>query len=284
MFRYACFGLTVDSELELPNLPPGDGDPDVAIRLGRVPHSPGATMDEEIVLHPLGGTFRIKEGREIVLDPPPGADPDLLRVLLTGRMMAFLLRQRGWLPLHASGVDIDGRAVLFLGAAGRGKSTIAAAFHRQGRRVVTDDVGAIRPVIGRRCVVCPGGSRIRLKDDSRSVLDGTELRRVFQWDKHTLDLAGVEPPDPLPVGRIYVLDYGTEIGNELIPPLTAAALLSTHSFVVRRRMNREALSAHIRDCALVAATVPVLRLVRLRSLAALPELVRQVEADVAAAV
>src|SRR5665213_2382780 len=127
MFLYACFGLTVLSDVELPGLPPGDGEPDVVIGLGSVPRTPRkATMDDEIAFHARGGAFHIKQGREIVLDPPPGVDIGLLRVLLMGRIMAFLLRQRGWLPLHASGIDIDGQAVLFLGASGSGKSTTAA--------------------------------------------------------------------------------------------------------------------------------------------------------------
>src|ERR1700733_4579320 len=110
MFLYSFFGLAIHSEVELADLPGGTGDPDVVIRLGSVPRTPRkATMREEIAFHARGGAFHIKEGREIVLDPEPGADPSLLRVLLAGRMMAFLLRQRGWLPTHRSGIEGGGK-------------------------------------------------------------------------------------------------------------------------------------------------------------------------------
>jgi hypothetical protein len=285
MFRHSCFGLTIHSEIEIPELPAlpsGRGEPDVVIRLGSVPRAPRkATMDEEIAFTE-GGAFHVIQGREIVLDPLPGVDPDVLRILLTGRMMAFLLRQRGWLPLHASGVEIGGQAALFLGASGAGKSTTAAAFHSQGYAVITDDVGAVRIAAGPRCLVRPAGSRIRLLDDSRVVFGDLDPKGIFQWDKHTFNLDGGCLPGLFPVRRIYILDFGPELRHEAIPPLSAVALLSTHSFVLRRRMDREALAVHVRDCSSVAGTVGVFRLVRPRSLAALPDLVRWVEMDIAA--
>ena len=58
------------------------------------------------------GHFARLRAREMPDDPLPGADPEAMRVILIGRMMAYLLRQRGWLSLHGSGVSIDGRAVL----------------------------------------------------------------------------------------------------------------------------------------------------------------------------
>ena len=48
------------------------------------------------------------------------------------------------LALHASVVEVDGRAVAFLGASRRGKSTLAAALARRGYSVLSDDC----------CVLC----------------------------------------------------------------------------------------------------------------------------------
>jgi hypothetical protein len=278
MFRYSAFALSIHSEVELPDLPPGGTQADVMIRFGNVPRTRRlATMDEELALHTHAGAFLIRQGREIILDPLPGVDADLLRVLLVGRMMAFLLRQRGFLPLHASGVALDGRVALFLGDSGSGKSTIAAGFHARGHRIVTDDVGAVRVIAGGKCVVGPAGSRIRLLNDSRSVFEGAEPPGIFQWDKHLFDLAGGTLQELLPVSRIYLLEYGPELRGELVPPLCAVPALSMRSFVKHGRMNKEALAAHLRDCSAVANLVPVFRLIRPHSLQALPLVVRWVE-------
>ena len=280
MFRYSGFGLCIHSEIELPGLPPGGAEPDVMICFGFVSCVPRqATADEEVAIHDLAGRFHIRQGREILVDPAPGVDPAVLQVVLAGRMMAFLLRQRGWLSLHASAVRIDGQAILFLGTSGAGKSTIAAAFHKRGHNAITDDVGAVRVVRRGECVLCPAGPRVRLLDDSRSVFEGIEPAGVFQWDKHVYDLSRGELEDMMPVRLIYALTDGDELEAELIPPLAASVLLSRNSFVRHMRMNTTALAGHVRDCAAVAAAVPVYRLTRPRSLAALPALVRWIEAD-----
>jgi hypothetical protein len=279
MFLYSGFGLSIHSEVELPDLPPGDSEADVVIRFGAVSRIPRkASMDEEIALHNLAGAFHIRQGREIIVDPFPGVDPALLQVLLVGRMMAFLLRQRGWLPLHASAVVIEGQAILFLGASGSGKSTTVAAFHSRGHHVITDDVAAVRVSESGQCLLRPGGSRIRLLDDSRAAFEGAEPRGVLQWDKHLFDLARGDLRDVVQVGGIYLLTYGEGgLCRETIQPLEVVAVLSTNSIVKHGRLNKEALSAHLRDCAAVAGAVPVYRLARPRSLHALPDLVRSIE-------
>jgi hypothetical protein len=280
MFRYSWFLLSIHSEIELPGLPPGDPEADVVIRLGSVCRTRShASVEEEVAINDLAGRFHMKQGREIVVDPAPGVDPALLRVMLTGRMMAYLLRQRGWLPLHASGVLIAGKAVLFLGASGAGKSTAAAAFHSRGHQVVTDDVGPVRVTAGGECILRPAGPALRLRDGSRSVFGGTEPRGDFQWDKHVFDLSGNGRVTLAPVRLIYVLADGDSLKQELIRPLSAAILLSRTSFIKHGRMNKEALAIHLRDCSAVASAVPVFRLTRRRSLEELPELAHFIEKE-----
>jgi hypothetical protein len=283
MFRYSWFLLSIHSEIELPGLPPGGPEPDVIIRLGSVPRTgPYASVDEEIAINDLAGRFHMRQGCEIVVDPAPGADPALLRVVLAGRMMAFLLRQRGWLPLHASGILLGGQAVLFLGASGTGKSTTAAAFHARGHQVITDDVAPVRVTAGGECILHPAGPVLRLREDSRSVFGGTEPRGDFQWDKHVFDLSRNGRVDLAPVRFIYLLEDGESLRQELIIPLSAATVLSRVSFTRHGRMTKEALAVHLRDCSAVASAVPVFRLARRRSLAALPELVQWIERRVGA--
>jgi hypothetical protein len=279
MYPYSAYGLCIHSELELPGLPEGGGRPDVIFRFGAVDSTePRTTIGQEIAHHAKGGWFLISEGREIVMHPPQDVDPDLLCVLLLGRMMAFLLRQRGWLPLHASGVNIDGRAVLFLGSSGAGKSTLAAAFHARGHQLITDDVAAVR-IVSDQCIVLPAGPRVRLLKDASSVFAGSNPEDTFQWRKHLFHLAGPALPDWLEVSRIYLLSWGERIGGEIIPPMRAAAELSRNSVVRHRRMDIAALAAHLQAIAAVTLSVPFGRLYRPRSMDSLAALIRWVEAD-----
>ena len=72
--------------------------------------------------------------------PMSGADPDLLPVLVSGSLLAFVLTMRGETVLHASAVQVGDAALAFVGASGMGKSTMATLLCADGARLVTDDV------------------------------------------------------------------------------------------------------------------------------------------------
>lgn len=70
-------------------------------------------------------------------DPLHLAEP--VRMLLD-QVLPRLLFHQGRAVLHASAVILsDGLAVAFLGDTGRGKSTIAGSYHRDGAELLTDD-------------------------------------------------------------------------------------------------------------------------------------------------
>lgn len=64
--------------------------------------------------------------------------------LLLDQVLPLVAGSAQRLPLHASVVEVDGRAVAFLGATRHGKSTLAAALARRGHPVLSDDC----------CVLC----------------------------------------------------------------------------------------------------------------------------------
>ena len=70
--------------------------------------------------------------------PGPALNPDLFRLLC-----GFLLLQEGGVVLHASAVVDRGRAWVFSGASGSGKTTIAGL--AGDRRVLNDETIALRP-------------------------------------------------------------------------------------------------------------------------------------------
>ncbi|NEX18412.1 MAG: hypothetical protein C1943_17865 [Halochromatium sp.] len=89
--------------------------------------------------------YRVQDGREILVDPLPDADPGDVRLWLLGTALGALLHQRGLLPLHVSALALSGGAYAFCGDSGAGKSTLAAALHRRGLALLTDDVGLAVP-------------------------------------------------------------------------------------------------------------------------------------------
>jgi hypothetical protein len=166
--------------------------------------------------------FAYADGTRIVVDRagenvwasvPEGATDEDTGTYLLGPTLGFVLRLRGLVCLHASVIEVDANAIAFAGAAGAGKSSIAAAFAKRGHRVLTDDVSAFREFRGRVHVV-PAYPRIRLWPDSVNALFGSReaLPRITPtWDKRYLDLNGAQRPftdEPLPLAAIYLLHRG----------------------------------------------------------------------------
>lgn len=69
-----------------------------------------------------------RDGTDARFVPVADADAAEVEKLRRGAVRLLLTHLAGGIPLHASAVAIDGQAVVFVGGAGHGKSTLAAAF------------------------------------------------------------------------------------------------------------------------------------------------------------
>jgi len=154
-----------------------------------------------------------------------------------------------------------------------------AAFHARGHHVVTDDVAAVHVQGDGQCLLRAAGSRLRLFDDSTAVFRGMKTEQALQWDKHLFDVTRGELRNLIQVCHIYKLTYGNRLSLESIPPLEAVAVLSQNSIVKHLRLDKDALAAHLRECATVAGAVRVFELIRPRSLSDLPDLVHSIETE-----
>jgi hypothetical protein len=79
------------------------------------------------------------DGRVVEGWPAPGVTEDTAQHLYLNQVLPLALSKQGKLVFHASAVEIHGVAVAFMGASGKGKSTLAAGFASAGYRFLTDD-------------------------------------------------------------------------------------------------------------------------------------------------
>lgn len=100
----------------------------------------------------------------------PGVQPDIAGLFFVGGVIACILTLSGKCVLHASAVEIGGRALAFVGGMGMGKSTLAALFCAMGAQFITDDVLRLKPD-GRTFYCFPGTSGIRLRKDISALAD-----------------------------------------------------------------------------------------------------------------
>jgi hypothetical protein len=157
--------------------------------------------------------FFERAGTEIWVTWPPSLTLEATVSYLLGPVMGFLLRLRGVTCLHASAVALGGHAVGFLGPAGTGKSTTAAAFAARGHAVLADDVVALA-VRGDDILAQPGYPCIRLRPtalEALAAVGGQWPRLPADWGErryhHDLTRNGFRfHQEPLPLAAVYLLD------------------------------------------------------------------------------
>jgi hypothetical protein len=297
VYSYTAYGLGIRSTLYLPELVPEDIAPEVILRLGEIRQGGlaldtdgtgfWAAADEAVRYLPGIGTFWIRGGREIIVDPAPGVEEQVLRLAILGPAFAVLLHQRGRFVLHASAVASSGSAVVFAGGSGWGKSTLAAALHARGCSMVSDDVTAI-VVGGEHPIVLPGFPQFKLWPEAVESLGGlpeTLPRLHPSFEKRARHVAHGFNRDHLPLRRIYVLAEGSEPAIEPLQPHEALLELLRHwygsRFGDRLLQANGAAVTHLHQCAALANCVPIHRLRRPPPIRALFDLAGLVEDDLA---
>lgn len=296
VFCYYAYGLTIQSALPLPELPPAiTTSIDVSIRVGSLDWSPPDPDDPEICfpVHAQEtylfwgqvGKFLIRNGREVVIEPAAEAEERVVRLPLLGAVMAVLLHQRGLLVMHATSVAVNQQAVAFVGVKGQGKSTTAAALYKQGYPLLADDVVALDLTTGLPQVI-PGFPQFRLWADAvTTVFEGDldQLPRVHpQLDKRACRITEGFATESLPLKRLYVLAGGSVPAIQPLDPQTAIKQLISHSYVARfgnQLLQGQRASLHFQQCMTLAKHAPVCLLERPRSLSLLPDVVQLVKKD-----
>jgi len=317
--RYRAYGLTIASELPLPELAFGvdvesttGGDVQVFLVRGHKECSSPTHWFLTYTL-PTGGLWlscarygdgyllRFPEladfsvdarGREIICTAEPETPPDTLRHLLLDQVLPLVLHLRGRVALHATAVLLPLGVCAFVGLTGAGKSTLAASFLRSGFSVINDDCLVVEEQ-GEEVYALPSYPGLRLWDDSREALYGvsspslpvahyTAKQRLILTDwSHSLFTTRH------PVAGVYSLIRSTERGEgaKLTEPRMQRlswrdGVVELLSHVFRLdTMNREASIRELNFLARVVAQVPVCQLWMPNAFSTLPAVQKMVLAD-----
>ncbi|MFC0304446.1 serine kinase [Sphingomonas sp. C8-2] len=279
--EYFAFGLSIRSDIPLPELSPSEltgRDADLSIRLepcGRPlpPEASGVVID----LDPDGGhylawpgvaAFRFHGPARIDVEPYPGISAELLAFPLLGPVFGLMLHMRGALVLHASGVAIGGRSAVFVGDKMAGKSTTAGAFVEAGHRLLTDDLLAIDlvdPLVPR---ILPAFAQLKLSEESSAAIDLGDAEALplahASLPKRQFRLGGGFSHRQVRPDHIFVLQRGGEA--PMVEPLEGFdALGAVMRFSYIARFGRAVLAGaaeaeHLQRCGRLARTAQVSRL------------------------
>jgi hypothetical protein len=270
---YACgwrmrTGLPLVGAIPWPSLAPGR--PDIAFVAasvdGELP-SPALDVrtvqiaaDGKALVRFKAGYFRIAHDR-VTCDLGVWPDSPELAPIVFGNILACLGLQHGRLPLHASAVAVDGRAILLLGRAGAGKSALAAAFARAGHSVLADEAA----MVSEACCL-PAGGPLHLADDMLTAAGidpaGLPLCEWFSGLPKRPWLGGAAPdPKPYPIAAVICLgkreaDAASHQPSRVAQEQAAEAILN-HLFW-RDMLRLAAFEAGLRrEAAILASAAPV---------------------------
>lgn len=282
-YCYRLHGLTIASEIELPQLEPRRVDEiasaDIRIRRGELPDPAKGRPTDVPYVHLWGsgalmyfpdlGRYLIEDGREVVVDASRDAEPAVVRLFILGSVMGMACHQRGLMALHASAVAFDDQVVAFMGWQGAGKSTLAAHCLAAGARLVSDDLLVV--TLGRdgRAHAHPGVPALKLWGNALEALGRTSEGLPRDWwreDKYHVSCSrAVETP--LDLRHVLLLDEDETTGDGTLTPLNGAQsirALVANTYRVEYLDIAGRRDRHFRDCALLASNVPVSRLGRRR--------------------
>ena len=266
---YRAYGLCIRSEIAAPFAAPGrENGADLTIRVGAAPASLGDSTGVwggwqaapgRLLLN-VEGTARYlitEQGRDVVVAPAAVGD-GAVGVFLFGSVLGACLQQRGYLTLHASAIETDAGAVLFAGARGIGKSTLAAALLDRGYRMLADDISAVALDAGGRPEVFGAFPHIRLWADVMERLRWDGQQRALEEVRGTRRKWCVPVERfreaPLPVSAVCVLRAHDRGSIEIRPAPPAAAFANVVRQTYRPQVVR-ALGFERRRFRMVAAVV-----------------------------
>ncbi|WP_292290416.1 hypothetical protein [Marivita sp.] len=279
-YHYSVFGLTLASDFDFEVLEKADppvAGPDVTVKrvigMTRPTHPADPffdiTPDRQYLHWQAVAAFSIESPGLVLVEPHDGISDHLVSQAFLGLVISLVLERRGVLCLHASAVSVNGRAALFLGDKGAGKSTTSCAVQSRGHSPLTDDLVAVADAAGAVSApfVQPGFSSMKLWPDSIAALalpEDADDRRVHPsvskiQKRMPMEIAN----DPAPMGAIFLLRRSSETQAPKVfrlPPHLALQAVLRFTFMARygeSRLGPDHLVLHMKRCGGVVANVPV---------------------------
>lgn len=195
--------------------------------------------DEEVIFDISASTIAYKPDRDWT---------GVMPVSFYSTVAALIAAWRGLVPLHASAVAIDGRAVLVVGRSGAGKSTLTAGLLALGARFIADDLVVLS--VGRhRIDVQRGRPTIRLHPDTAGPVDPHAAPVLGDPLGKWLARPDDRQREALALGAVVILDAAD---------VAPAAQLLPHLFRRRRMAALPMRDMLIQDILAIASRVPVL--------------------------
>ena len=298
MNKKNAFGINIASEIDIPEFLPTDMDPEVYFRLGtvhlpfKVKESPIRVItstEEGILLYWSEiGTFLVKDGSEVIIDPIEGVDESLIKLVLTGPVIGVILHQRGFKVFHSSVVYSRAHdvTVAFVASKGEGKSTMAAAMYNNGYKAMSDDIMAVFEQNG-SVFIQPGFPQFKLWEESANKLvkEQKELKIINTiYNKRVRNVMAGFNSECRKLDCIFHLEFGNELKIDPLIGTDALMALLPHWYGALFRgqlLESFGKENHFKECVYLSKKVPIYRCLRPKSFEVMNNVVQTIDTFIA---
>jgi len=217
-YRYSAYGLTIDTDIELPELPTTSANPTVTIRSGHIDGQlknsvfhgklvqTNASHTLLLLSRTIGANFRVSHGTEVTVDIIDRSLIPQIRIAILGYCLTALLLQNKRLVLHGNAVRTPKGVIAICGQQQAGKSTLTTSLYKRGYSIVADDLVAIES--GHQPYIEPGFPKLKLWADTLNYFSETSsgLNRVLPHiDKFSLPVHDAFHSQKELLNTVYIL-------------------------------------------------------------------------------
>ncbi len=222
----------------------------------------GGTLNDAHLHWPNVADYHVVGGHTLTIEPKI-EDEGVLKLFTDAEATGLLLLQQGYFLLHASSVLVNGKAYIFCGTPGAGKSTTVAAFVKAGHAPLADDMTVIRFDETQKPFVVPQGPSIKIWENTASNLefDSSKLKPCFEGhDKYYYHFEGIYPTEPVPLAGIYLLHRSTRFGQSQQLPFGQVPFeLLKHFPLPHQLLKGEYLQKHFSECLNITKNASIIR-------------------------
>jgi hypothetical protein len=250
-----------DWRVEVERGPPSDGLEDVAwtgdvrhegepwARFGRSPRG------NVVLLEGLGALAAAPARKRATLRHDAGPDGD---VAVLRRLSPYLATLAGRLVLHAAAVALPAGAVLFVGAAGAGKSTLALGFDAAGVPVLADDHVVVDAPLEGAVVARASFPFVDASAEARLAL---RPECAGGGEKRSVPVRTTRRPPTWPVLGVAFVERGAGPERHFLRPVDAVMRLFRESMFVADPADGRAQVERLDACLRLLFAAPPCRLV-----------------------
>ncbi len=190
---------------------------------------------------------------------PKDEEPVRREQRLWGFPSLLCFSERGDVPLHAASVEVEDMAIILCGPSHHGKTTLAAAFHQAGHRLLSEDLTCVRPAGSP--MVLPGPAGVRLRHDVVREFQLVDAEEILEEDDRVHYLIASHrrgTGDPVRLGAVLYLKGPSEA--VALQPRQAVEAIPDLSFLSYSLPDPASFARKFERLAGIAAAVPHLDL------------------------